>query len=403
MRLATIIRAWMHHRFVPGEVAILRRFVLAAVLAVGLVSEAKAGYMVVDLGTLQGGNQSQGYAVGGNGGVTGFATTSTGLEHAFMASALGSMSDLGTLSGGNFSQGYAINATGSITGLSDVNVHGRLETHAFISSGAGMQDLGTLPGDHYSAGYAINTKGEVAGGADAGGGNLHAFISSGGSLHDLGTLGGATSQANGINDAGIVTGWAQTSFGAIHAFRTDALGHLSDLGTLGSDASSYGNAINGLGQVAGYSASFDGTSFHAFVTDVAGNLHALGSMGGTATLAYGINISGSVVGESDLGGSAHAVLWAPNGTPFDLNQFVNPASGWVLESARGINDLGQITGYGTLTFESTAGLITQTHAFLMVPTQPVDPGSPEPASIFLLALGALGLAARNRLTGSRRR
>jgi len=391
----------MHHRLVPREAAIFKRWMLATVLTVGLVSQARAGYMVVDLGTLPGGDQSSAYAVGANGGVTGYATNAQGLDRAFMASALGGLSDLGTLSGGSFSQGYAINATGSITGISQIQVGRQFETHAFISSGAGMQDMGTLPAGHYSAGYAISSTGEVAGAADVGGGIVHAFISSGGPLHDLGTLGGQASQANGINDAGIVTGWAQTSFGATHAFRTDALGHMSDLGTLGSDASSFGNAINGLGQVAGYSVTFDGKSFHAFVSDAAGNLHALGSLGGTSSVAYGINSFGAVVGESDQGDGAHALLWTPNGTPVDLNQFVAPSSGWMLESARGINDLGDITGYGSLTLDSPGGTVIQTHAFLLIPVDPPGPDSPEPSSIVLLALGSIGLAAGKWLRGSR--
>ena len=41
---------------------------------------------------------------------------------------------------------------------------------------------------------------------------------SGGVMTDLGTLGGATSQANGINDNGQIVGYSTTASGQIHAF-----------------------------------------------------------------------------------------------------------------------------------------------------------------------------------------
>jgi probable HAF family extracellular repeat protein len=42
-----------------------------------------------------------------------------------------------------------------------------------------------------------------------------------------------------------------------------------------------------------------------------------------------------------------------------LNRLIPANSGWVLGEANGINDLGQIVGYGTIR--------RQTHAFLLTP------------------------------------
>ena len=63
----------------------------------------------------------------------------------------------------------------------------------------------------------------------------------------------------------------------------------------------------------------------------------------------------------------------------DLNSLIDPSSGWVLTSGEGINDVGQITGYGTIGGE--------THAFLLTPVVP------EPSTLVLAALGILGLMA----------
>ncbi len=64
----------------------------------------------------------------------------------------------------------------------------------------------------------------------------------------------------------------------------------------------------------------------------------------------------------------------------DLNTLIGPASGWILNSANAINDLGQITGTGT--FDGV------NRAFLLTPV-------PEPGSLLLIAMafGAFALCA----------
>jgi probable HAF family extracellular repeat protein len=66
----------------------------------------------------------------------------------------------------------------------------------------------------------------------------------------------------------------------------------------------------------------------------------------------------------------------------DLNTLIDPLSGWTLNIANDINDTGWIVGYGTV-----GG---KTHAFLL---------TPEPATLSLLALGALALISRKRSIG----
>jgi probable HAF family extracellular repeat protein len=73
-------------------------------------------------------------------------------------------------------------------------------------------------------------------------------------LTDLGTLGGLSAQANDMNEAAQITGYATNSSNWTRAFRWDD-GNMTDLGTLGGSAG-VGVGINGLGHVVGYSNLF---------------------------------------------------------------------------------------------------------------------------------------------------
>src|SRR5262249_2893600 len=72
----------------------------------------------------------------------------------------------------------------------------------------------------------------------------------------------------------------------------------------------------------------------------------LGTLGGMESMAYGINNLGQVVGNAQTAlGADHAFLY-DGGTMIDLNDEIPPDAGWTLQYAHGINDAGQITGYG---------------------------------------------------------
>jgi probable HAF family extracellular repeat protein len=157
---------------------------------------------------------------------------------------------------------------------------------------------------------------------------------------DLGTLGGVgdevdfASSANGVNDLGQVVGWSTTTsvsggaFGwcgaTTHAVLwTGTNGGIQDLGTLSGDTLSAALKINFFGQV-------------------------LGSSGNTATCGIGYY---EVFGRPFIWSEANGML--------DLNTLIPPNSGWVLNTATGINIWGQIVGSGTLNGQS--------HGFLLTP------------------------------------
>lgn len=227
----------------------------------------------------------------------------------------GVVHDLGTLSGGVLSWATAINDSGVVAGASDGT---GFQPNAMIWSDAvGMQRLGTFKGGSYSEAFSINRYSHVTGFSDVANGNSYGFIwSPARGMRMLPSLrGGGGSSGNGINNAGQIAGGSGCGAGCLHAVLWTESGGLQDLGVLNGATFSSAYAINNLGQV-------------------------VGSSGYIATFE-------------------HAFLWSDTAGMQDLNDLIPPNSGWLLEYAFAINDVGQITGQGTVN--------GQTHAFLLTP------------------------------------
>lgn len=195
-----------------------------------------------------------------------------------------------------------INGAGAIVGWAPVTLaSGWVARQACIYASGSLSLLPGIGGTHSMA-FAVNTHGDAVGSAHlAGDMHTHAVLWSAGAAHDLGTLGGLDSQATDVNDVRQATGHALTASGAPHAFIFQV-------------------APNGS------------------VT----SRQDLGSLGGNMSYGRAINNQGMVVGTSD----ARAFLW-DGSQMLDLNDLIDPASGWVLRAANGINDGGEIVGVGT--------------------------------------------------------
>jgi probable HAF family extracellular repeat protein len=180
-------------------------------------------------------------------------------------------------------------------------------------------------------------------------------------ITDLGTLGGPEAAAYGINERGQVAGNAEIPSGGTHAYLyTNGVGTM-DLGTLGGGGS-FGYALNDFGQVVGGTQDVHG-ALHAYLYTPGLGVTDLG----TSFIAQGINNRDQVVGGS--------ILWTRRTGTIDLNSLLPPGSNWLqLSSATGINDRGEIVGYGFIRSGPQGN--GHTHAFLESGGQLIDINPP---------------------------
>jgi probable HAF family extracellular repeat protein len=319
-------------------------------LACPTAQAALPEYIFTDLGTL-GGYRSFAYDINNQVQVVGTTQTEALDLHAFVWTATAGLRDLGTL-GGDYSSARAINDRGQIVGVSKT-ADG--DEHAFLwTPGDAMRDLGTLGGPESGA-EGIGQNGEVVGRADLNESEGRAFLWKDGVMQDLGEF-----FPNAINAQGLIVGRVNG-----HAALWSAGEGLRDLGTLGGGMYSAAYAINDQGQVAGSTERSPGAD-----DDVGMIWTAKDGMQGLAGQEFlDINADGQAVGYGSwLNDSlnqfeAYAIRWTAADGAEDLNEAPGvKGNGWKLVQAEGINDAGQIVGWG----EHPDG---HPHAFLLTPVQ----------------------------------
>jgi probable HAF family extracellular repeat protein len=198
-----------------------------------------------------------------------------------------------------------------------------------------------------------------------------------GSLRTLGSPAGGESVAHDINNAGQVVGWA----GAPGEFGGRAIlweaGSARELPPMPGYDSSMARAIGDAGMVVGH--AWNSVQSRAFLYDTSG-MHDLGTLPGFASSnAHGLNDAGQVVGIAFTSYENPRAFLFSNGAMRDLNELLPAGSGWVLQEANDINNLGQIVGVGEHDGKR--------HAFLLTPGfRDLTPGTPYRTAIEDLAL-----------------
>jgi probable HAF family extracellular repeat protein len=372
-----------------------------------------ARYTVTDLGTL-GGPYSFSYNLNNAGVVSGGSATATqngdpsqavvnAPQTAFLWD-YGQLRNLGTL-GGPDSVGAAANlsnlavvdsetASLSRQGEDVCGFGTNLQCLAAIWKHGQLSALPLLPGGNNSYALDMNNRGQVVGFSDTdvydpdcaaaitgtpfrstAGFRFQAVIwERNDSVRQLAPLDGdSVAWAFGINNRGQVVGasgvCANTSpppyVSSPHAVLWERDGTPIDLGSLGG-SSSGASAINNRGDVSGTSATAEGLVRPFLWTPESRTLVQLDPPSGAFpvvvnTCCKTINDRREIVGFMlDADFNSHAFLWK-DGVMVDLNDLIPKDSPWMLQSAAGINDSGQIAGQGLINSEVHAFLATPCH------------------------------------------
>lgn len=241
----------------------------------------------------------------------------------------------------------------------------------------------------FSRAYGINNKGQIVGrsytyDAVSARNIYHAFLRDNGQVKTLPALTTAGEGGGwGINDSGLISGWAVNADGFRRAVRWDSVKNtITDLGALtntvteGKGNESYGyGGINQKGEMVGHAeipndtASF--LSYHAFFHPLQGPMRDLGTLNDASpewqfgySIGYDLNLGGTVVGTAQDNNwnylpFIHDQATGLKALPY-LASVYDSKTGATYLAAEGewyastLNDSGLIAGHFTITAEDKA-------------------------------------------------
>ncbi len=315
-------------------------------------------YTITDLGVLGGGRQSFALGLNNAGVVVGHSSTEGDSDsHAFRWTpaqpngTVGAMIDLGVPTNASGSHAAAINSSGDYVGQASA----QNDIYAF-------KNMQRLPGlGVYTNAHDINASGAIVGFAELSQPGPARAVRWPGpvDLHPDVSMGGSTSVASSINDAGVIAGLATDVNGVYHGFiypgANGAVKHLGPGGATG---------INNYGYVVGRSGDLGlgtATMWRNEKPIPLGSLRPGGLASSTA-----VNGLGEVIGFSfeDPKGAATPFVWRQY-VMRDLVDLID-TNRWFIADVNDINDAGQICGWG---FHYVDGNNSNVHAFLLTPVR----------------------------------
>lgn len=171
-----------------------------------------------------------------------------------------------------------------------------------------ITDLGTFGGTGSNA-LAINATGQIVGNYTDSGNITHAFLyTSGSGAVTLAPFGGTYATANAVNASGAFVG-ESTSGSGNRAFSYTTGDGMVNLGTFNNNGNaSVAYGINASGTIAGKTNGFGNGNHRAFSYTSGGGMVELGTLGGNHSSANAINDAGMIVGGANTADSATRVF-----------------------------------------------------------------------------------------------
>lgn len=218
--------------------------------------------------------------------------------------------------------------------------------------------LPDLPGEVWTSAHGISSAGTV--GAS---GNHAVLWPDGDTVIQLPTLHeGESARALDIDSAGTIVGHVTSPTGISQAVAwTDGGRKVTPLGSLGG-AGSQATSINEVGQAVGWARTGRGDR-RPFIVDVRdGEGMVEVYVPSYDAQAHDVDDDGTVVGEYVLGDGVTSKAFMVRGGEFArLDSLLTPGTGWDLVRARGVNNLGQVTGFGLLDGVGRAFVLSAKH------------------------------------------
>lgn len=275
----------------------------------------------------------------------------------------------------------------------------------------------------------INDSGQVVGDFFDAGNHNNGFMLSGATYSTVDVPAAAATVATGVNNSGQITGYYTDGSGGVHGFtQTGVTTNSFDEPGAASGGATQGSGINASGTVVG--SYFDtGGAEHGFFKSGASysSLDVTGLGFALNTQAFGVNAGGTIVGSFSNGSITHGFV-DTGGTFTAVSDPLGINGTW----ATGIDNRDDIAGYYVDGGGITHGFVDLGGTFytvddpnagpgggteilgvnndLMVVGYYVDPNGvfvgftaevPEPATIALFGLPALGMAGLRRRRGAR--